>query len=258
MSRSSSPAAASVIASPRIDATPAGPATTSRLAALAALLVVGAACQVTYTIGGSAGDSHGDDHSSDDHHDSEHDGSAGESEAGSGTCPDGPTSCDEPTCPDGLMLCGSDCIEADSCCLPACDPVRERCDGGECRCRDGLVRCGEACVDTRSDPRHCGECDNDCGDQGFCNNSKCVEGCGDGRVACDGACVVLASDPLHCDGCGNGCPGDEMCLAGDCRPYAYAGECLTCPCPDACLGDLEFCCDSAYLGAALCVDGGCD
>ncbi|MDC0675206.1 hypothetical protein [Nannocystis radixulma] len=242
---------------------------TTRLAALAALLVVAPACQVTYTIGGSdsAGasdsDDHssdGDDHSSDDLSDSEYDsvGSASDSESGSDTCPDGPTSCGEPTCPDGQILCGSDCVAADSCCLAACDPVRERCDGGECRCRDGLVLCGGTCVDTRSDPRHCGECDNDCGDKGFCNASKCIEACGDGRVPCDGACVELASDPLHCDGCGNGCAGDEVCIAGDCRPYAYAGECLTCPCPDACVGDLDVCCDSAYLGAAVCIDGGCD
>ena len=227
-----------------------------RLAVAAMLLLAAPACMVVYTIGDSdsAGASDSDDHS-----DSEHDSDdpTGDSSA-SETCPDGQTSCGEPTCPEGQELCGEGCVAAGTCCELACDLVRERCDNGECRCRDGLVRCGETCVDTRSDPRHCGECDNDCGDQGVCNASNCVEGCGDGRSDCDGACVVVASDPLHCDGCGNACAGDEVCLAGNCRPYAYAGECLTCPCPDACVGDLDVCCDSAYLGAAVCVDNGCD
>ncbi|WAS89945.1 hypothetical protein [Nannocystis punicea] len=228
--------------------------------ALAAALVLASApaCLKEYTIGGAGST---DDNSHDSEHDSED--SAHESETCSeGQCDDAgstcTTACGDPTCPEDQVFCGGECVAEGTCCDGACDPARERCDGGECRCRDGLVRCGEACVDTRSDPRHCGECDNDCGDQGVCNNSKCVEGCGDGRVDCDGACVVLAEDPLHCDACGSPCAGDQVCLAGDCRPYAYAGECLTCPCPSACTGDLDVCCDSAYLGAAVCVDYGCD
>jgi hypothetical protein len=262
-----------------------------RLGLVAVLALASAsACLKEYTIGGasSTDDSNHDtddtSHASEDSDDSHESETCSEGQAGcegGTTCLEGQTGCDDgsttclegqegcdsgttcdtdcgdPTCPEGEEPCGSDCVVAGTCCDGACDPVRERCDDGTCLCRDGLVRCGGVCVDTRSDPNHCGECDKDCGDPGVCNASKCLEGCGDGRTDCDGACVVLGDDPLHCDACGSPCAGDQVCLAGACHLYTYAGECLTCPCPSACTGDLDVCCDSAYLGAAVCVVNGC-
>ncbi|MCY1007269.1 hypothetical protein OV079_17245 [Nannocystis pusilla] len=258
----------------------AAPAATrvARRLGLAAVLALASAsaCLKEYTIGRASSTddtSHTTDdtsHASEDSDDSHESETCSEGQTGCDggtTCLEGQegcdggttcdTACEDPSCPEGLEPCGSDCVAAGNCCDGACDPVRERCDDGTCRCRDGLVRCGSVCVDTRSDPNHCGECDEDCGDQGVCNASKCLEGCGDGRTDCDGSCVVLGEDPLHCDACGSPCPGDQVCLAGDCRLYTYAGECLTCPCPSACTGDLDVCCDSAYLGAAVCVENGC-
>jgi hypothetical protein len=256
------------------------PSALLRRAAPLALLLLAPACLVEYAIGGasaSAGSSDDTSHDSDTSQDSDtaHDDTGSDSDActeGSAdcglVCPEDQVSCagqcvaperchDGQICPDGQVTCDGGCAPAESCCAKACDPVRERCDGGECRCRDGLVLCDGGCVDTRSDPANCGVCGKGCGDQGVCHASDCSEGCGDGQVACDGACVYLATDPLHCDACDKSCAGDELCLAGDCRPYTFAGECATCPCPDDCAGDLAVCCDSTYLGAAVCVDNGC-
>ncbi len=40
-------------------------------------------------------------------------------------------------------------------------------------CGGGAVRCGTACVDTTSDPAHCGECDTPCAPNEECRNSVC-------------------------------------------------------------------------------------
>lgn len=51
------------------------------------------------------------------------------------------------------------------------------CKGGECevRCDSGLTACDGACVDTKTDPDHCGECGNSCQLLGLslCNRGAC-------------------------------------------------------------------------------------
>ena len=43
------------------------------------------------------------------------------------------------------------------------------------RCPDGKTRCSGVCVDTRTDPRNCGSCGNDCNDDEVCRNGDCVK-----------------------------------------------------------------------------------
>jgi hypothetical protein len=162
-----------------------------------------------------------------------------------------------PTCGDGQILCDDTCLAPEACQCAACDPDRETCEAGACVCRPGLTRCGDACVDLRSDPEHCSDCDDSC-NGGVCQSSTCREGCFPEHADCDGACVLTKEDSLHCGDCATLCAADEVCLAGTCRPYALAADCAACPCPSACEGDAaQDCCDSAFLDAPVCVDGPC-
>lgn len=48
-------------------------------------------------------------------------------------------------------------------------------NGGGDGCPTGQTRCGGACVDTRTDTRHCGECDSPCDEPGAsCSGGECV------------------------------------------------------------------------------------
>lgn len=103
-------------------------------------------------------------------------------------------------------------------------------------CFDGETDCGGECVDTTSDPDHCGGCGVLCPpEQGFqCVDSVCV-----GAIPCPpeltdcgkGECVDLASDPSNCGGCGVVCP------TGSCVDFVCQQDC-TPPlqtCPDGCV-----------------------
>lgn len=72
------------------------------------------------------------------------------------------------TWPDG---CG-DFVE---CFCP--DPEYEACVDGFCVCTGSLVRCAGSCVDTQTDPDHCGECRNECGDRWRCSSGECIPDC---------------------------------------------------------------------------------
>jgi hypothetical protein len=141
----------------------------------------------------------------------------------------------------------------------------EACVGGECVCRAGLTACGAGCVDLQADPRACGACDTACADTELCDRGECVpidQGCGNGlaecRVSGGMACVDLDQDPLHCGDCADAaCGADELCIDGNCRNFAPATGCSTCPCDAVCDRALDGwnCCEVS--GAAVCVAGGC-
>src|SRR5690606_11912650 len=62
----------------------------------------------------------------------------------------------------------------------ACDQVcgaAEVCSLGRCAsdCAAGLVACERACVDTRSDPAHCGGCGQGCSAGYACEEGVCKE-----------------------------------------------------------------------------------
>lgn len=77
-----------------------------------------------------------------------------------------------------------------------------------------LTACGGVCVDTTSDPAHCGGCaGHACPIGASCTASECR--CPDGQTPCNGACVDLQSSADHCGVCGHAC-GLGTCQAGGC------------------------------------------
>jgi hypothetical protein len=90
--------------------------------------------------------------------------------------------------------------------------------GGSGGCASGTP-CGAECVDTRTDPRHCGGCNLACGFEARCIEGSCF--CFDGRPFCDGRCIAPETDPRHCGGCDHDCLGGE-CRDGRCQPVLLA------------------------------------
>jgi hypothetical protein len=131
----------------------------------------------------------------------------------------------------------------------------EYCVSGACVCRPGLTNVGGNCVDTNTDPNHCGPADATCGGgTPRCAGGVCVASCGGGFDNCNGACVDTDTDPLNCGGCGDNCNNDEICVNGNCHQFRPAVGCNTCPCAVTCVGDFQQCCTYPNTTKAVCVD----
>lgn len=127
-------------------------------------------------------------------------------------------------------------------------------------CTPPAVDCGGTCIDTASNPLHCGACGATCLSGEVCSAGMCGTTCASGVTACDGACVDTVIDPLHCGACGNACEASELCVSGTCE-LSCAMD--TVECDGACV-DLQtstsHCgvCGNACRADETCVDGGCD
>ena len=87
-------------------------------------------------------------------------------------------------------------------------------------CGPDLTECSGVCVDTDTDPGHCGGCDSPCESDEVCSAGTCVADCPAGTVNCSGSCVDTDTDVLHCGGCGH------ACTAGDhASPVCETGVC---------------------------------
>lgn len=91
-------------------------------------------------------------------------------------------------------------------------------------------------------------CGNGC--DGQCGGGQCVNNCDNFQDQCGDSCTNTDNDPLNCGDCGQECDADELCANGQCRRYSLA-DCNQCPC-DSCDGR---CCDSEFIGAAVCISG---
>jgi hypothetical protein len=100
---------------------------------------------------------------------------------------------------------------------------------GSPMCPVGFVPCGGGCVNTASDPMHCGGCGSECpslmgmGAAIRCMSGLCVATCDPGFANCDGrfanGCEVnVGSDPMNCGACGRVCRPGGACRMGVCQP----------------------------------------
>ena len=106
-------------------------------------------------------------------------------------------------------------------------------------CRHDLTRCTVAagpgrrktvCVDTDTDPAHCGGCGRACAPPhalarcagGICTIDACETGFADCDAKADTGCEVdLSSDNDHCGQCGTRCPVPRfLCTDGGCECVA--------------------------------------
>ncbi|AUX39413.1 hypothetical protein SOCE26_008040 [Sorangium cellulosum] len=143
-------------------------------------------------------------------------------------------------------------------------------------CDDGYSLCGGTCIDTQTDPEHCGDCNLVCDDGARCAAGRCVGGggeggadtgmvttgtggerCGPGEVECEGRCVALGTDEHNCGRCGHVCPEDQTCEGGACR---CAPELTACDgrCVDLASDPLH-CggCEAACAYNETCAEGAC-
>lgn len=100
--------------------------------------------------------------------------------------------------------------------------------GGACanmRCENPSATCcfDEPCVDTATNPLHCGGCGKTCRAREVCNNSLCAcraggrdQVCPMGSQCCFDGCRDVSSDVLNCGGCGIACKAGETCAMGKC------------------------------------------
>lgn len=242
-------------------------------AALVGLFVLACGCITQYTVGGSAGGGCPDGQVACKDGcvvAGTCDGCADGKELCDGGCVPSGTCDGGADCPAGQVRCHGTCVDADTCpCDEGCDAESEVCVADVCVCRAGLTRCGSTCVDTRADPAHCGGCGGECeGSESVCQVGDCVQSCSAPLHACGGGCVDTDAHPLHCGECNKPCKSDELCVGGECREYTEISGCAACPCPDVCgEGEMDSgeggdaadgeCCDSAFLGAPVCIPGGC-
>ncbi|NMC70699.1 MAG: hypothetical protein GYA57_11615 [Myxococcales bacterium] len=89
-------------------------------------------------------------------------------------------------------------------------------DTADVSCDPGLTPCGTACVDTRSDPQHCGGCETSCPRGADCVDGVCT--CPGELVECSTGCTDVLNDPRNCGSCEHRCPADSACEEGACRP----------------------------------------
>jgi len=112
--------------------------------------------------------------------------------------------------------------------LAACDLQQDLGHSSHASCRQGLTGCDNRCVDTLSDPGHCGACGVVCPPDKLCQAGTCVSSCSQPYNACSGACVILYQDDQHCGACPNVCMGTQHCDNGACSACSAGSiHCLT-------------------------------
>src|SRR5262249_47902327 len=127
----------------------------------------------------------------------------------------------------------------------------------QCTCRVGLTDIGGNCVDTDSDPNHCGGPSTTCsGATPACQNGNCYATCqnpdgGEQQYTnCGNACVNKDSDPLHCGDCSIQCHTNERCINGNCKTFTVPADCTMCPCASC---GTQTCC--SFGSQVVCVSG---
>ncbi len=185
-------------------------------------------------------------------------------------------------CPRGMRECRDGCVGADRCC-PGDPPCPEDPKGcchapgldvctidGCCREVDGMKACNGFCVDTNTNPRHCGDCNTACESGEPCINGACgSEDCPDGRAACGATCCGFGEECCGgvCQHQGVAvCTKDGWCPTTSGQACCGTGDCADDPCCRFSSG--EACCVSINSNGAIettccpggperCAPGGC-
>ncbi|WP_437930067.1 MXAN_6577-like cysteine-rich protein [Sorangium sp. So ce291] len=135
--------------------------------------------------------------------------------------------------PDNCGACGDECPAGASCVNGACEAPSQGSGAGgaggtddtavgggggapDCGGERTMERCDGVCVDTRTDPNHCGKCGEQCDPGRACAGSLCRRTCLEGLTDCAGSCVDTNADPLHCGGCDRACDPGRPCEEGSC------------------------------------------
>jgi hypothetical protein len=147
-----------------------------------------------------------------------------------------------------------------------CEPDAICC--GESCCLEsqlGMKCCPpEGCVNTVTNPRHCGNCFRSCAGGDVCENGECIhyDDCEAGSP-CGDACVDLMTDPIHCGSCNHACADGEDCVLGTCVENPCGDDRLLCP-PHGCVDtdanpyNCGSCGNRCMTGMQTwCVDGQC-
>ena len=153
----------------------------------------------------------------------------------------------------------------------------ETCEQMRCVDPDAVCCNGEPCIDTKSNPQHCGACGTACKSLEACSNGQCVcrgggadKTCAAGTSCCPdrpafaGGCKNLDADTANCGSCGRSCRAAETCSGGSCH-CGMGGGCSaseTC-CPMGCAktqDDPNNCgaCGKKCADGKLCKGGVCE
>ena len=138
------------------------------------------------------------------------------------------------------------------------------------RCPVGTTVCDGGCIDTQTEPNHCGTCGTNCGSCSnactgtqVCGGGTCRAQCPTGFTDCDGVCREAQVDPRNCGACGTSCAAGQVCSAGMCVTECPMGQTS---CAGACrdtrtsrqhCGACNNACASGPNGTAYCAAGQC-
>ena len=155
------------------------------------------------------------------------------------------------TCQNGACACPADKHDCGDgtcrdCCTNAHCTAGRTCQGGICACPAGRAFCDGACVDTGTDPAHCGDCGRDCA------NSDCQ----------GGHCLGCAAATLPCSTDGECCSGSCELVDPERRELGRACAPSPCargfkPCGQACIPVAACCTNADCAGGKTCQGGNC-
>jgi hypothetical protein len=129
----------------------------------------------------------------------------------------------------------SQCTSAATKCQGLCYQCGPGC-GSTC----GKTLCGQQCVDTQTDPAHCGSCPQACGNGQTCHNGSCCTPnctgkCGGADDTRGGTCDTCCADGTSCASANACCSG--LCEGRCCRQVSIGGPCEATP--GYCCRDME-------------------
>jgi hypothetical protein len=116
------------------------------------------------------------------------------------------------------------------------------------------TQCSGECVDTKTDPRHCGTCTTTCTGGSACVAGQCSLACPTGLVNCAGMCVDPTTSAEHCGATGacDGANAGTKCASGLTCNNGVCGSGCPASSPNACGTGATALCTSFKIDPAHC------